>query len=281
MMLASIYRKLNLLSIDVALGAVAGGIMASGVTGCAPEWGYWVVLPLSVWLVYTADHIIDGLNASPPLLHERHLFHRRNMKALIIAGIPLALLTAFFAFSTLPGRMIIYGLVLGLLILAYLGLVMSISRGSPRALQKELLVALFYTAGIWGPLYVMQTEHSTYEWLIMLIFFMLAFADLLLLSILELGRDSQEGEPSFPGNYGPEVAKRLFQFISILALSGAAFVMLTGQDPLHRKASLLLGIMDILLIFIFELYEGSKKELGFRYFSELVFLVPALMLLWY
>ncbi|HSG68162.1 MAG TPA: hypothetical protein VK994_05600 [Bacteroidales bacterium] len=279
MILARIYKRLNLLSIDVCLGAVAGGIMAWHVLEVKPPWAYWVILPLSVWLVYTADHIIDGLKPHVSLSHQRHIFHLNNRKKLVIAAIPTGIATAFLAFTYLPLPVILYGCLLGTAVLLYLFLIMKIPRRAPGVLQKELIIALLYVAGIWGPLVVMRSSPGAYDWLVMTVFLLLALADLLLLSIIEFKADQEAGQHSFPGSFGPQRAMALFKTVSIIALSGAAFIILTGPGSQYHKAAIILGAMDISLILISNLPGSSRYKDLYRYLSELVFILPAIMLI--
>ncbi len=280
MRLSAIYDKLSLLSIDVSLGAVAGGIMALNVLGYEPPRAYWLVLPIAVWIIYTADHIIDGLKNEGTPSHKRHRFHRDNLRLLTMAAIPLGLSGAYLAFAFLPQGMVVFGLILGGLVIAYLGLILLFRRKAPPILQKELFVAIFYTAGIWGPVAVMKSSIDGYDWLLIVIFGMLALTDLFLLSVIDLSKDQLDGEASFPTRYGSGAAGRMFQVISILALSGSAFVMLTAPADGQKHAAALLAVMDILLIFIFKLASTTGKKQVYRYLSELVFFVPALILLW-
>ena len=47
-------------SLDVVIGALAVGLFAIKLLLVRPNPWWWLVLALSVWVVYTADHLIDG-----------------------------------------------------------------------------------------------------------------------------------------------------------------------------------------------------------------------------
>ena len=184
-----IYKWLNTLSIDVCVGAVAGGIMATRLLDVHLGWAYWVVLPMAVWLVYTFDHLIDGYRAGNRATLHRRVFHRTYSRPIIYLSAIILLLTAYISFSYLPSAIIIFGSILGLFTSVYLISVLIIPSKHSALFQKEVFVALFYTAGIWGPFMVIKQSVAFNERLIICMFFLLAFCDLIMLSIIEINVD--------------------------------------------------------------------------------------------
>ena len=278
-LLLQIYQRLNTLSIDVCLGAIAGGIMATHLLATDPGWAYWFVLPMAVWLIYTADHLIDGYRMGDNKTHVRHLYHRKYRKQLVLLSFLVLIIAAVISFRYLPYNIILFGVVLGVLAIIYLTLVFVIPSGSVVFFQKELLVALFYTAGIWGPVIIMNQALSTTEIIIVLMFFLLAFEDLIMLSMIEIKADSKAGQGSLPMFLGYRHSRKLFYILvgTVLLLSFA--IILSNPAGSLLKATIIMILMQTGLFFILRFSSFFRKRELYRYLSEAVFFLPALMFL--
>ena len=102
-------------------------------------------LALGTWLFYVADRLLDARLAPAADLQERHRFHHRHMRGFILASLPVAALLCMLI-ARMPASLLDAYLLLGLLSLAYLGVV-HLPRG--RALHyfpTELAVALLFAA---------------------------------------------------------------------------------------------------------------------------------------
>ena len=275
----SAYSWLNALSIDVCAGAIAGGTMASVLLDTNIAWAYWLILPIAVWLIYTADHLIDGYRTMNRRAHFRHNFHHKNYRSLILISILLAIIAALLSFSYLPYEVIIFGIALGGLAVIYLALVFAAPGILSVFFQKELLVALFYTAGIWGPVIIMNQGIGIDHALILLIFLLVAYQDLIMLSMIEIKADSTAGQGSFPISFGYRRSRVLFYAIAATVFSLALIAILYYPDALILKAALVLALMQGGLILIFRFASKLHHADLYRYLSEALFFMPALMLL--
>lgn len=106
-----------------------------------------LVLGISVWLVYAADRLLDGLRLihSAPTTH-RHAFFLRWRHHLIVAWVLILVLDLILAFSLLESPEIIRGCILAVLVTFYLG---SVHLGPMKSrLPKEVFVAAILTGGI-------------------------------------------------------------------------------------------------------------------------------------
>ena len=63
---------INLLSLDVVLGALCSGFFASRIVGAEMEGPYWIVLALTVWIVYMLDHLVDAYRLKAKSSSLRH-----------------------------------------------------------------------------------------------------------------------------------------------------------------------------------------------------------------
>ncbi len=268
-----------MLSIDVCLGALAGGIMASQILQADAGWAYWIVLPLAVWLIYTSDHLIDGFRAGNKAIKDRYVVHRKYHRQFIIIASLILLITAFLSFSYLSNDIIIFGIILGAMAALYLLLVFILpGRGMP-IFQKEIAVAFFYTAGIWGPVIISGPTISWTEWGIVALFYLLAFSDLIMLSIIEMKVDDAEGQRSLPLLFGTKHARQLLHLLLIVVMASSVLIIFTDPSGMIIKAALIMGVMALCLLVIFRMSGYLKNNDLYRYISEAVFVLPALMLI--
>jgi len=268
-----------MLSIDVCLGALAGGIMAAQLLQTDPGWAYWIVLPLAVWLIYTSDHLIDGFRTGKKAIKERYVVHQKYKWQFIIIASLLSIVTAFISFSYLSNNIILFGIILGSMAAAYLFLVYVLPGRKMHLFQKEMAVAFFYSAGIWGPVIIIGPSISWVEGLIVVLFYILAFCDLIMLSVYEIKEDEAEGLHSLPLSIGIKSARRLFHLLALVVLTVSGIIILTNPSWIMYKASFILGSMSVCLVIIFNTSRYFRDKELYRYISEAVFILPVLMLI--
>lgn len=130
----------NILAVDVALVAIVWQQwLGGGVTGAAPA----LVLGLSVWLVYIADHWMDARNAAEQDLRSgRHRFARRWQRLLVPLWLCVLVADVMIALLGLSRLQMIAGALLLTGCLLYLS---AVQRHWP--VPKELIVALIFAAG--------------------------------------------------------------------------------------------------------------------------------------
>lgn len=192
------WAAVRALSLDVAAGAAGGGVLAASFLQAPLPRAFFFVLPLSVWVVYTADHLLDarrlGARASTP----RHLFHHRHFRALARATLLGAVLAVASAFVFLGRPGILFGLGMGTFAALHLLAVRLVGSRTSLLLVKELGVALVYALGIWGlPMIAAGGWNDPAAWLAFGQFLLLALANLLAFSAFELATDTADGHTSF------------------------------------------------------------------------------------
>jgi 4-hydroxybenzoate polyprenyltransferase len=273
------WEKLNILSLDVIAGALAGGIMASVLLDTSPGWAYWVVLPITVWLIYTTDHLIDGYRAGKNARHKRHIFHRNKLKTLSISIGVLSLFSGYIAFAYLQPGIFRFGIFLGIAVIAYLLLILLMGKRSSIWLPKELLVAAFYTTGIWIPVIMLSEETISQVFFPAFLFFLLAFEDLILLSLMEMEGDRQQGSSSLALILGGKRTGILLNLLSVIIAIAAALIVLSAVNTSFVRAGLILLLMQLTLSLIYHNSNRLRSDDSYRYLSEAVFFLPALMLI--
>ena len=136
-----IYTLIRILSLDVVAGALATGAMVTRIMKVSMPWSWWIVLPMSVWVMYTTDHLMDAYRLKEQAHTPRHLFHHQYFTLLaVIAAVSLLLCIGVMPWF-LPVELVVMGVVVGLAAMAHLGLVSWLKDRVAWFLHKELGVA--------------------------------------------------------------------------------------------------------------------------------------------
>ncbi len=211
-----IEKAAQALSLDVALGAVCCSAMFCRLLGLTPlPWLQLWTLGGTVLLIYTADHQADVYRMPVPPLTDRHRFHwryRRLLRPLAgVLGIGLA-----GAALRLPTVVLVYGLLLAGAVGAYLLVVSRLPEARGRRwFHKEILVAVLYTAGVWGSVAVRAVSLPPFARLAGVIFGLLALQNLLLFSYLEWEEDVSQGQRSLARSLGPGRVRLAMRLLSV------------------------------------------------------------------
>ncbi len=269
---------MNLLSLDVVAGSLLSGMFAAHVLKTSPGWAYWAVLAISVWIIYTLDHLVDATRLRENAHTPRHLFAYKNINFLVGAIGVLTVLDAYLVLSFMEKEVLFYGLSLGALVLVYFLVLHHASSRQSILVQKEIIVALVYTAGVWG-IPVMYAEAFSAIVLVILVagFIVLALMNTLLLAIRDRDTDLLDNHPSFALKMGRIYTRRTVCFLGglVFLISLILMVFLSGE---YLAAAIIYGIMATCMMGLSFLSETSDDELLFRLLTELVFWLPGLML---
>ncbi|HNP17350.1 MAG TPA: UbiA family prenyltransferase [Fulvivirga sp.] len=231
------------------------------------------ILGLTVWSIYTFDHLLDSRKGDLKISTERHLFHLKYQRQLSKFILVVLLLIGGLIFL-LPTKTLVLGTALGLIVLAYFLSMYLINWKS--IIHKELTIAIVYTLGVMvGPLSVFNGVFEAYLMLIIATFFVIVLLNLLIFSIFDSDADSTANFPSLIQRVGDKWSK-----ILIVILSALAVLMLTSIYSLgfRKESGLLLGMLLILQVIYWFKTNGFIKE-NYRYLGDGVFILPILYLL--
>lgn len=275
-------RNANYLSFPVVMGAVLSNQMAARLSDVAPvHWTTPIVLALAVFIIYTLDRLLDIRRPDRPPTN-RHRFHHRYAPLLwrLVAGaIALGLLLTFF----LPGSVVRFGLVLGSICAAYIGAAFRLPARHPALLLKEPLVALLFSAGIWGSVWVQRTMVGGLEIAGALMFTGIAFQNLILFDVLETRELSGVVQPgratfSLAATWGDERCDTLLRWLTFGVATCSLAVCLIAGDRFSQRAALILGLMSLALYGIQRYPAYFLKNERYRWLGDGVFWLPALVL---
>lgn len=264
------------------MGAVLSNRMAVRLSDVLPvHWATPIVLSLAVFIIYTADRLLDIRRPDRPPTN-RHRFHHRYASLLwrVVAGaIALGLGLTFF----LPSSVVKFGLVLGGVCAAYVGAVFRLPARHPALLLKEPFVALLFSAGIWGSVWVQRPTVSGIEIAEALLFVGIAFQNLILFDVMEsreLSDVLQSSRMAFSlaTEWGDDRCDTLLRWLAFGVVAGGLALCFITPDRFAQRSALMLGLMSLALYGIQRYPDYFLKNERYRWLGDGVFWLPALVL---
>lgn len=272
-MFIKIYKWIQAVSLDVVIG--------SGLLSLAIARYYQVKLPLSVvtslmisvWLIYTYDHLTDAGKIGKEAASIRHRFHQQHQKLLKVIFLLFALLGLVVVFL-LPPVVIKNGLICATIVLLYF-LLLKI----PAFWFKELLIAACYTLGVFlGPLSLSQGPLNHFQLLLIPQVLLLALANLIIFSCFDYKQDQQDGHSSLATYLGLAYSRKIGLSILIIGLLVSSVMLLQGDMLLTQEIQLLILLMNLLLLMLLLKEDYFRQHDLYRMIGDGIFFIPSLIL---
>lgn len=262
-------RIVNLISLDVAIGAVACAAMFAHLFQVRIlPYGY-AALGITVWIIYTTDHLLDAYFIQGKAISERHFFHQRYF-------LPLALLLLIAAVSDLMlvtmlrKPVLVAGLMLASLVLVYL---LVQRRLTP---LKESVVAVLYSAGVMLPALALKKFEITSSHLMLIFIFMLTtLLNLILFSWFERTEDITHRQNSLAVRMG---TKGTWQLLLVLFILQGLLIISTFILSGMGSFLTVLAAMNGMLAWIFFQPDWFGVNNRYRLAGDAVFLFPLISL---
>ncbi|MCE7864948.1 MAG: hypothetical protein DYG99_15525 [Bacteroidetes bacterium CHB5] len=256
------YRLINLLNLDVAAGAVIAALFFSKLLH-APVRLYGIaILGLTVWIIYTSDRLIDVRHLSGPALSLRHKFHQQHQAvlkiAVIVAVVVVCALLVFIRPSVLLG-----GLILAPLTALYLML-------QKKLPIKELAVAVMYSVGVLLPAWPGSWSLLIQEAGLIVQFFFIALANLILFAWFEADIDRGMGQHSLATRLDKRWVTR---GLLLLIGGGVGFSFIYG---FFNTSGWIFFSMWLCLAGIFRFHTYFRKSERYRLWGDAIFYLPAI-----
>ncbi|MFZ4463482.1 MAG: hypothetical protein ACOYN5_06520 [Bacteroidales bacterium] len=272
---------LRYLSLEVVLNALAVGVFALVWLDVSMPLSWWILLALSVWTVYTTDHLVDAFRKPLIPVIARHRFHREHSKGIGTMLVAVCLVNIFLLLRFPDLRLIVGGAVL----LAFAGLYFYILRFSPRLgnqLPKELIVAGIFLCGIWFAPLMELADYLKHSDIIMLfIFFLLAFAETAIVSWFEQEQDLADGHPSFALKMGKRKSRKILLIVLYISVLLSIILLFLSENQIHKFGAIILMIMGILLIQILLFPTFFAQKSRYHIAGDAVFMLPAVLVFSY
>lgn len=270
---------IEVLSIDICIGVLGTGALAQAVFKSAMKPAWWVLLPSSVWVVYTVDHLFDALKVGGDSANHRHRFHYKHMKI-------LAFLTSLIGIATVVGAIIYLRelVFLGGFMIAVLALfhVLLAYWGRVR-FGKELSVGLIYVSGVtFAPILNRTISIGVFEILFLAGLLLAAYLNLFMNSVIEYSMDRRDGQIFLLTSISRLWLRRTVMWISTIAavfFSGAGAIMAGNFRPKDEiVACLIIGLYCAVPGAVLRFEKHLAKRGAYRLLAEWVFAAGLLML---
>lgn len=267
-LLNRLYQHINILSLDVVAGAIICALFFARIFAVQICPLVLAALAVTVWIIYTLDHLRDARSIPAPASTDRHRFHQEHSKSIsVVVAVMVAVDITLLFF--LPGPVFWAGLALGGVVMLYLIL--------QRYLKflKEIFVAFLYTAGVVLPsLPYIAGSILPVHLLILGKFMVTALMNLLLFSLFDLHVDRSQQQHSFVTWFGARSTSYGILLLGLLNVSGG--IALWRFD---MRLAWIFVAMNLLLLTILVLRRKLVRDNYYRILGDAVFFIPAFYLL--
>lgn len=280
----SIFSRLlfytQVLSLDICIGAIGSGALAATLL-CAPMRAiWWLLLPASVWVIYSVDHLLDAKKISTGAVNVRHKFHRDHFTAITIVTTIVGVCCVASAIWFLPDMVLKAGAIISALVAFHLGMAFW---GKVR-IGKEISVALIYACGVWfGPYLRSECAFSAIPAIAFVLFVIAALLNLFMSSAIEYDLDKKEGLTFATDIISPQTIRRSVTVVSIVTSFGAlALAAFAAYRSLPTRQIVALTMLFVLcavpgVILYYEDYFKIKQR--YRALAEWAFALGILLIL--
>ncbi|UII28509.1 hypothetical protein LVD15_08780 [Fulvivirga maritima] len=269
-----LYKYFNLLSLDVAVGAVSCSLFVSKILGVRIPWPVTLILGLTVWLIYTFDHLVDARGLKHKASTQRHRFHQKYFKVLTIACAGALIVNAYLVFF-LPSETVLFGIAISCLVMVYFLLLHFLKLKS--VYHKELMIAVLYAAGIMvGPVSLYQGQLDLRIIIIFIQFVMIALSNLIVFSLYEKRSDQIDSFPSIVQYLNEKNVRIGLKVFILFQLALAVFI---SQIPTLKSFEYTFMFMLIILGALPFFRSSFEKNEKYRWVGDAIFLLPLITLL--
>ena len=266
-----LYRLINILSIDVAVGAVACTLFFAKIFDVEVLPFGLISLALTVWIIYTADHLLDAYKIQQPASTERHRFHQQHFKLLLVC---LLLAAAVDAIQLIFIRKIVLveGFALAIVITIYFLL--------HRYLKffKEVIGAVLYCGGVLLIPWSLKNDGITIHHLLLIAQFAItALINLFLFSWFGIDQDIKDEHSSFATVMGEQATK--YSIAILFFVQGAITLVLLAFGFAILLPAITLFTMNALLFILLTNKKYFEENDRYRLLGDAVFFLPLIYVL--
>jgi hypothetical protein len=273
--LRDLYKYVQALSLDVALGATIMSAFVAHFMQVAVPFGVYFSLFVAVWLIYTIDHLIDASKLKSEKASFRHLFHQKHFNTLTVLWVFVFLFGVFYSFL-LPYETRKIGFIASALVIVHLVLVYLLGSRVSVFIQKELGIAFTYCVGIAvGPV-SLNPDFNNFGYFFLGQIFLLALINLLEFSWFDKTIDKKQGQTSAILNLGEKLVIELIFFL--LSLFMLSLVLAFLFFPKYEMYEITLAVMSLVLFVIIAFQKYFAKKERYRVLGDMIFLFPSIML---
>jgi hypothetical protein len=262
------YRTFNLLSLDVALGAMISAAFLGRIlqVHILPQ-GY-ILLGIIVWLIYTADHLLDAWSMREAATSERHRFHQKNFITLLLVFLAAGIVALGLIFL-IRIQLVTAGIVFGTFVITYL----LVNRWLKYF--KELTGSLLYTGGVLLPAWsILSQPVSADQLTLILIFTLIVFSNMLIFARFSIGEDILNRQKSLATIMGVRPMNTLISIVFAIS-----FCVMIYQATRNFSGDLMMMFaMELILLVIFAV-KYFRYDDRYRLYGDAIFLLPIVLVI--
>lgn len=264
------YRYIQVLSLDVVAGACISMLYLAKVFQTIVPSLVVTALGVAVWLIYTADHLLDARKTSNPSTF-RHNYHLKHFNILLFIWIIVAIFGVILIFY-LPITTIKYGILLLVAVVLYFTSLYIFK--SNRMIFKEAAISIIYSAGVFVSPIVLGTTTNLFTWLwLFSIYFLFAFINVLIFALYDEKIDKQDGHNSVVIVFGNQSITKLVNFLWVI---GCSILLIYIED---FSAYYIYIVMFLMLGSLIVFRNFFKKNDWYRVVGDGIFMMPIIPLL--
>lgn len=275
----SFLEFINVFSILVVLGSVSTAFFFVRYFKADIPLSFYWVLGSGVWIIYTADHVYDGIKLGQNTIFLRHAIHYTYRQVLVPTILALAAFDLILVYTFFTKYMITVGVAMGSLVLIYFAMV-HLLKSIPLFWLKEVFIAVMVAAGmVIYPGFVGDLNFNLSDMLVIGIFVLMNFTNLIMFDYFDYSGDKDSKMESIAIGLGKKKTKQI-----VYQLLASIFVLLTTYtflvrdiSKVHLSISVLLMLNILLLIIINE--EKFEKNALYRFWGDFIYLIPGLVYL--
>ena len=275
---AKIFR---ILSIDIALGACATSSSICYLYGIDIPINSILALGISIWLIYTCDHLMDANRIKKSATSERHHFHQKHFNLLLYIELFFFILAVFLALFFVDNRIRTNGFILIIISSIYLILERFLGSNKNIFFMKEFVIAIIYSLGlILVPFTLGIERYNTNLAFMFAELFLIAFSNLILFATFDKDSDANDNLVSAVSKLGIDKIKLLMNlnfvsFISIWFLS----LFMVDLIPKFILMQIFFLTMMIIVSFIFFYKKNLDNIFFYKIIADGVFFLPTIIFL--
>ncbi len=256
------------LSLDITIGSVVMTLFVGEILEVKVTLNMAFGLAIAIWLIYTADHLLDAYKSKGSVTNPRHAFHSKYFKFIISIAL-LVFSLGLVNLTQLPESTIWIGGILALISLVYL----LYSYFSKKAINKELFAAIVYAVGICVAPLSLLDEIGIESISLMIILSLVAYGNLLIISVFEEKLDRNDKVKSVAIRKETSGTLKLIHVVLILAFISSVIMLITnGLDHAYT-----LLIVMIAVLFLTIRYRSNFIN-QYRLICDGIFLIPLIYL---
>lgn len=269
-------KIINAFSIDIAFGAVFSSRLLYFVIGTKPSPTLDVILGITVWLIYTLDHLIDARSIKDEAQSFRHRLHQLYFTPIFIIWVMILCLNAFLTLIYLAPELLLPGVSLLIFVIVH-HLLNRFYPGQFLLFGKEVRIATGYVLGLsLGPV-ALSPQLDLSFFLVLISLFCLAMINLLFFALNEKEADKIDALPGIAQYYDRPAIRRIIDRLALVCLF--IVLILAFYKPVREVVlcSMLILTMLVAIVLSVRHFDKLKKEEVYRFLGDGIFLIPALL----